>query len=192
MRWRNAARRSRSSCSKNTAVCCARPDFHYDAEVVNIFPQMVTAGVSWRAHPRVRLAAQVDWINWSDAFDRLEINLAHGNNADLNGLVGANTMTDFAPLNWRDRFVYRAGVEFAVTENFWLRGGWSYGKSPVPDETLTPLTAAITEHTFSADATKSISATNLICRWSGAWESARCVRVNTATARSKWRFIGSA
>ena len=127
----------------------ARPDFHYDAEVVNTLPQMISGGISWRAHPRLRLTTQVDWINWRDAFDRLRIKLSNGNNADLNGLTGGNSIEDFVPLDWQDRFVYRAGVDFAVSENFHVRGGYSYGRSPVPDSTLTPLTAAIAEHTFT-------------------------------------------
>jgi long-chain fatty acid transport protein len=127
-----------------------RPDFHYDAEVINAFPQVITGGLSWRVHPKLRLAGQVDWIGWAHAFDRLQINLTHGNNADLNALVGSSSVEDAVPLNWHDRFVYRAGAEFSVSENVRLRGGYAYGKSPVPEETLTPLTAAILEHTLSA------------------------------------------
>ena len=31
-----------------------------------------------------------------------------------------------------------------------MRAGYSYGNNPVPDDTLTPLTAAITEHLLTA------------------------------------------
>jgi len=48
--------------------------------------------------------------------------------------------------------VYRAGVEFQATEAIALRAGYTYGNSPVPDSTLTPLTAAIMEHKLSAGA----------------------------------------
>lgn len=125
----------------------AQPDFRYNAEVETTFPQMVRAGVTWKPHPRWRLAFEVDWINWSDAFDELPITLTKGNNAAINGLVGSDTLKDTPPLDWRDRFVYRVGVEFAATENLALRAGYAYGKSPVPDRTLTPLTAVIMEHT---------------------------------------------
>jgi long-subunit fatty acid transport protein len=125
-----------------------RPDFRYDAEVETTFPQMVKAGVSWKPMPRLRVVAQVDWINWSDAFDELPITLRNGTNADLNGFAGSSTLQDTAPLDWRDRFVYRVGVEYAVTPAVTVRGGYAYGKSPVPDGTLTPLTAAIMEHSL--------------------------------------------
>ena len=128
------------------------PDFRYDAEVVNHFPQMVMAGLSWKIHSRVRLALEVDWINWSAAFDHLQIKLKHGNNEVLNSFVGSTAAEDFVPLLWQDRFVYRGGLEFRVAENFFLRTGYSYGKSPVPDGTLTPLTGVISEQTFAAGA----------------------------------------
>ncbi len=127
----------------------ARPDFHYDAEVVNHFPQIVAAGLSWQPHARWRFSGQVDWVNWSDAFDRLPVKLSNGNNADFNALLGSDSAKDYVPLSWRDQIVYRVGAEFAVTEKFRLRGGYSYAKSPVPDKTLTPLTAVITEHTVT-------------------------------------------
>jgi len=111
---------------------------------------MVQAGVSWKVHPRVRLAFQVDWINWSDAFDELPITLTNGSNADINGFVGSSTLQDTPPLRWKDRFVYRFGVEYLLSEHFVLRAGYAYGESPVPDGTLTPLTAVIMEHTVSA------------------------------------------
>src|SRR4029077_14248530 len=94
---------------------------------------------------------QVDWINWSDAFKTLPVTLRNGNNAIVNSVVGASNQ-DRIPLNWRDEFVYRAGLEYSVTENLSLRAGYAYGQSPVPDSTLTPMTAAIMEHTISAGA----------------------------------------
>ncbi len=124
--------------------------FHYDAEVINHFPQMVTAGASWKFQPKWRLALQLDWIDWGGAFKQLPVNLSNGNNTTVNGLVGSSSLQDSIPMNWQSEFVYRAGVEYHFTDNFVARGGYSYGKSPVPNSTLSPLTAAITEHTVSA------------------------------------------
>jgi len=123
-----------------------RPDFHYDAEVDNVFPQMVSAGLSWQITDRVRGLFQVDWINWADAFDELVIRLDNGNNNDINGVLGTANIYDVVPLRWEDQFVYRFGLEFQATDAIALRAGYTYGKSPVPDSTLTPLTAAIMEH----------------------------------------------
>ena len=129
-----------------------RPDFAYDAEVDTTFPQQVTAGAAWQAAPGWRLLAQVDWVNWADAFDDLPLRLRRGNNADLNGFLGTDAIDDSIPLRWQDRFVYRAGVEYTPHEQWSFRAGYSFGDSPVPDGTLTPLTAAIMEHTVGAGA----------------------------------------
>lgn len=133
----------------NIGLGSARPDFHYDAEVVNAFPQMISGGVSWQAHRRLRLVVQLDWIDWSGAFDDLHVKLRNGNNSDLNGVVGSDSMEDFVPLDWKDQLIVRVGGEFAATERVQLRAGYSYGRSPVPDGTLTPLTAVIMEHALT-------------------------------------------
>jgi len=123
--------------------------FHYDADVRNVFPQNVSAGLSWKFCPQWRLALQADWIDWADAFHTLPVSLSGGNNAGVNAALGSS-FTDLIPLNWKDEFVYRAGFEFNVTTNFTLRAGYSFGGSPVPDSTLTPMTAAIMENTLTA------------------------------------------
>jgi long-chain fatty acid transport protein len=123
--------------------------FHYDAEVKNVFPQEVTAGLSWKFHPRWRLALQADWIDWRDAFQYLLIHMSAGNNAGVNAALGSS-FSDYVPLDWKDEFVYRAGLEFSLTRNLALRAGYCFGGSPVPDSTLTPLTAAILENTLTA------------------------------------------
>ena len=123
--------------------------FHYDATVRNIFPQEVSAGMSWRFRPQWRLALQVDWLNWGNAFNTLPVGLSNGNNPIVNGVLGSS-FSDAIPLDWKDEFVYRAGLEYAITENLALRAGYCYGHSPVPDSTLNPMTAAIMEHTLTA------------------------------------------
>lgn len=78
------------------------------------------------------------------------VRLTRGDNADLNGLLGSDALTDIVPLDWRDQFVFRAGVEFRLLKSVHLRGGYRYGGSPVPDGTLMPMTAAIFEHGIAA------------------------------------------
>jgi long-chain fatty acid transport protein len=134
----------------NLGLGAARPDFAYDAEVTNVFPQQFSFGVAWRATPKLTVSAQLDWINWQNAFDTLEVRLRNGNNRDLNGLVGSDKLDDNIPLDWKDQFVIRAGVEYHLNDQWSLRAGYSYGRNPIPARTLMPLTAAIMEHTVSA------------------------------------------
>ncbi len=135
---------------KNVGLGAARSDFNYDAEVTNDFPQSVSVGLAWQPVAHLTVLGQFDWINWQDSFRTLSVHLRNGNNADLNGLVAANKLDDNIPLDWRDQFVLRAGLEYELTGAWTLRAGYSYSPNPVPSDTLTPLTAAIAEHTVGA------------------------------------------
>ncbi len=127
-------------------------DFHYSAEVDNTFPQIVSGGVAWKFLPGWEVSTEVDWTGWSDAFSTLPVKLTHGSNAQINAFAGSNALQDHIPLDWRDTFTYRIGLERAITPSLFLRCGYSFGRSPVPDATLTPLTAAIPEHSLTAGA----------------------------------------
>ena len=75
---------------RNLGLGAAQPNFAYDAEVTNDFPQTVNAGVAWELPwvKKLTLGAQFDWVNWSQAFNDLPIHLTNGSDVDLNGLVG--------------------------------------------------------------------------------------------------------
>jgi len=122
--------------------------FTHDAEVETHLPQIVSTGLSWEINDPLRIGFQVDWIDWSDAFEDLPLHLTNGTNAVLNGILGSTSIDDTAPLNWKDRFVYRLGLEYDWSEQLQLRAGYSFGESPVQSETLTPTTAAIMKHTL--------------------------------------------
>ena len=134
----------------NLGLGAARHDFAYEAEVDNIFPQQLSAGLAWKPDPHLTLCVQFDWINWSDAFFKLPVHLTRGNNADLNGLVGANSLDDTVPLRWSDQYVERLGAEYTFHTHWTARAGYAYGNDPVPARTVSPLTAAITEHLLTA------------------------------------------
>lgn len=127
----------------------ARPDYRYDARVDNTLPQSVAATVAWQTSNRLRLISQMDWINWNRAFRTLPVLLTNGNNADVNGLVGSNSIRDGVPLDWRDQFVWRFGAETPVTDTFMFRTGGYFTQNPVPKATLTPLTGAIMKSAFT-------------------------------------------
>jgi long-subunit fatty acid transport protein len=127
-----------------------RDDVTYDAEVTNDFPQVLTGGFLWKATRKLNIAGQVDWINWADSFDQLDLRLTDSNNDDVNRLIGQDYIHEKIPLEWRDQLVWRFGMEYAVTEQWSIRGGYFYGRSAVPSRTLTPMTAAILEHTVTA------------------------------------------
>jgi long-chain fatty acid transport protein len=121
--------------------------FNYNAEVDNTFPQEFDLGGSWKFLPKWRAAAEVDWVDWAGAFHNLPVKLSDGTGA-VAGALG--NFEDNIPLNWKSEFVYRAGIEYAALDNLFLRLGFCHGNNPVPDSTLTPMTAAIMENTITA------------------------------------------
>jgi long-chain fatty acid transport protein len=123
--------------------------FTYNASVKNILPQSVNANVAWHLNPRWVLAFQTDWVNWSNAFVNLPVTLTNGTNPVINSVAGSSTLVDGVPLNWKDQYSFHGGVERMLTESTSLRFGYAYGNSPVPDGTLTPMTAAIMTNQLS-------------------------------------------
>jgi long-chain fatty acid transport protein len=122
--------------------------FAYSAAVRNSFPSMFAAGGAWEVTPRWKVAGQIEHWGWRDAFSSLPITLTNGTNAVINSLVGSSTIEEEVPLGWKNQLVRRVGSEFHYRPSVVLRGGYAYGPSPVPTDTLTPMTAAIVEHTL--------------------------------------------
>jgi len=54
--------------------------------------------------------------------------------------------------NWQDQWVVAVGNEWRMNDRLTLRAGYNFGENPVPDETLTPLFPATTEHHLSVGA----------------------------------------
>jgi long-subunit fatty acid transport protein len=118
-------------------------DFQYSAQVRNVLPQSVLANVVWQPTSLWVLGFQTGWVNWNDAFVALPVTLTNGSNADINGALGTNSISDTVPLNWGDQFSFRAGVERLLGENVSWSGGFAHANNPVPNSTLNPMTAAI-------------------------------------------------
>jgi long-chain fatty acid transport protein len=123
--------------------------FTYNASVKNILPQSVNGNFAWHVNPRWTLAFQTDWVNWSNAFVNLPVTLTNGSNPVINGVAGSSTLVDGVPLNWKDQYSFHGGVERMLTESTSLRFGYAHGNSPVPNGTLTPMTAAIMTNQLS-------------------------------------------
>jgi long-chain fatty acid transport protein len=133
----------------NALTVSAPSTFSYNASVKNILPQSVNANVAWHINPRWLVAFQTDWVNWSNAFVNLPVTLTNGTNPVINSVVGSSTLVDGVPLNWKDQYSFHGGVERMLTESTSLRLGYAHGNSPVPNGTLTPMTAAIMTNQLS-------------------------------------------
>ena len=130
----------------------ADASFTYDAAVRNRFPSLTAVGATYHATDRLAVNGQVERWGWHDAFASLPITLTNGTNVVVNSLVGSSTIEEMVPLAWANQIVRRIGTEYAWSPTLTLRGGYAYSPSPVPTGTLTPMTAAIVEHTLGIGA----------------------------------------
>lgn len=85
-------------------------------------PQSATAGVAVRPLEALVLAADVQWIRWSET-----------NGAHLPEFDSDYTQTGGFPWNmrWKDQWVYKVGAELAATRTVKVRAGYNYGRMPL-------------------------------------------------------------
>lgn len=93
------------------------------------FPSSVVAGYGISVTPAVRLAAEVEWIEFSQ-FDSLPLDLG------ANGAVGP--FPPAIPQDWKNVWTYGLGAEWAVNDAWVARAGGVYLESPIPETTLAP------------------------------------------------------
>lgn len=129
----------------------APPLSEYEARARTQLPLTIGAGASWQATDRLSMGLWVDWHQWSKGYDTFEVDLSDGSNGVINGAIGAD-VSDRIPLEWHDRFVVSLGAEYELNSEWTIRGGWRYGKSPIPGNLVTPLNGAILEHALTAGA----------------------------------------
>ena len=88
-----------------------------------VWPQQASLGLGWRAAPRVRLAAQVDWTEWSQVKDiAVRFPASPG-------------MDQVYREDWKDGWTVRGGGEYAW-QTVAVRGGAYFDNNVVPDRSL--------------------------------------------------------
>ncbi len=130
----------------------------YDLEAKLKLPQSIGLGMSYVAAQKVRLAVDVEWINWTNAFDVMSLSLSNGVNPNINRMMGitGNFSIDF-PMNWKDSYCSRVGGEYDVNPSLTLRAGYAYGSNPVPETTVFPVFPAIVENEVTIGGSYAIS-----------------------------------
>lgn len=124
--------------------------FRYNANVETALPAVLMAGATWQATERLTLGLQWDRVFWENSFDVLPIRLTQGSNADLNAFLGADSIVDVAPLDWRDQDTFHIGGEYLLVGGGKLRLGYESSEAPVPRRTFTPMTGAILDQAWTA------------------------------------------
>jgi long-chain fatty acid transport protein len=106
-------------------------------------PAVASGGVAYRVMPALLLAADVQWINWSDVMG-----------AGLPKYSNDITQTGAQPFNmtWDDQVVFKVGGEFEAMKGLALRLGYNYGKHPLADARAFENIAfpAVAEHHITA------------------------------------------
>jgi long-chain fatty acid transport protein len=140
----------------------------YDTEIDGFnWPRQIGIGASYQITENMKIAMDVDWINWSDAVKSITFSLSQNHNPEL----PANIQFKY-PMHWDDQWVWAFGVEYALSQTWVLRAGYNYAKSPVPAKHLLPYFPAIAEHHITAGvsyATRNWSI-DVACEWALAKE----------------------
>ncbi len=130
----------------------------YDLEAKLKLPQSIGFGMSYMAAHNVRLAFEVEWIDWKDGFDVMSLSLSNGANPNINKMMGnAGSFSIDFPMNWKDSYCFRVGGEYDVNPSLTLRAGYAYGSNPVPETTVFPVFPAIVENHITLGGSYAIS-----------------------------------
>jgi len=108
-------------------------------------PQTVTVGASVTPFEALLLAADVQWINWSDTMGK---NLPRYTNDTA--VTGAKAFN----MGWSDQWVVKVGAQITPLKGLDLRAGYDYGKMPLDRDRAFENMAfpAVTEHHITAGA----------------------------------------
>lgn len=91
------------------------------------FPDIVTLGYGYQVNDKVRVGADIEWLQFSN-FDALPIE------------VGAPPPLVPTSINqdWNDTFTFGVGGDWRINDQFTVRASYQYYMTPVPDETFSP------------------------------------------------------
>jgi long-chain fatty acid transport protein len=114
---------------------------YQDARIEGMaLPQEVDVGFAVRPVPPLLVAVKLSWLDWSNALETSTLR------ASGPGTPGAPPSLALpSTMNWKDQYVFALGVAYDLTEKVVLRAGYNYANNPIPENSLNPLLAAITE-----------------------------------------------
>lgn len=110
-------------------------------------PQEIGFGIAHQAMDRLLLSVEVSWIDWSSAIDTATLTARRPDNALATPVLELGFVDE-----WNDQYVFAAGMAYNVSDRLVIRGGYNYGRNPIPSGNLTPLTPAVGERHLTAGA----------------------------------------
>lgn len=104
--------------------------FKTDARITLDFPAIMSLGFAYRPTEKLTFGLDVERVAWS-SFDKQ--NLDFENEVPQGGFSDASTILD-----WKDIWMFKIGVEYQVNDRIFLRTGYAYSETFVPEDTLSP------------------------------------------------------
>lgn len=106
-------------------------------------PQQAAFGLAFKPIPKLLIAADVKWNNFSDVMDKVELKAPNGAIIPLN-------------FGWEDQIVYALGIDFNVKPGVCIKTGYNYGATPIGEEDVDSNLGAIAvvEHHVSIGLSK--------------------------------------
>ncbi|KAF0152007.1 MAG: long-chain fatty acid transport protein [Ignavibacteria bacterium] len=131
---------------------------NYDLDVDLTFPASFGYGVSYKATDCLMLAADVEYLMWENAFDKMTLKMKGGNNANINKMMGGAAFNIDFPMNWKNSLMLKVGGEYLATKDLTVRLGYTFNSNPVPEATIFPIFPAIVENHIMAGLSYKVSA----------------------------------
>ena len=106
------------------------------------FPSVVAAGYRFQILDNLRVAMDVEWIEFS-RYDKLVLDIG-----PLSSLLPQTAI----PQDWKDSWTAGLGADWQVSDALTLRGGYMFIESPIPSSTLAPTLPDADRHLLSLGA----------------------------------------
>lgn len=143
-----------------------------DAEARFRFPQIITAGYSFRPAPDWNFEADVDWTDWDN----------------LNTVTLRQHSGDIAlPFNWESSFIYSFGATKWFAQKWSVSLGYIYSENSVPNESFNPIVPDSNRHIWSAGVGYHGEHFNCDLAYQYAWGPERTI-ANGTLADGKYEF----
>ena len=114
-----------------------RPRSDFESEMT--FPNIVAAGYGVALTDTLTLGVDVEWIEFS-SYDEFPLDIAQNNLLLPQASV---------PQDWKDTWLFAAGLDWAINEQVNARAGYTFLESPVPTRTLAPTLPDADRHLLS-------------------------------------------
>jgi long-chain fatty acid transport protein len=115
--------------------------FKTDVDVPTTFPDILNFGVAFRPDEKLTVAIEFEYGGWS-TFDSAELKLE--NEVPEAGFTDSST-----PLDWKDAWIAKMGVDYKMNDKLSIRGGYAFVKTQIPDHTLDAATPDANNHNIS-------------------------------------------